>query len=207
MLISFVNTSGIRYTYQGNVCQEAIMSKSLNPSAIRSREMIIQALLLLMESKRYESITISEIVYEAQLVRKTFYRHFVNKDAVLNEYVNLLFSQYISLLKSSNCHSVYQSAVVYFEFWSNNIAFLKVLQKNDLLHFILNKYDELLPLVNKMFPCKKTANSIEQEYSISYSTGVYWNILCKWIDRDFIESPTEMARIYESIVLHSIIYE
>lgn len=183
------------------------MSKSLNPSAIRSREMIIKALLLLMESKSYESITISEIAYEAQLVRKTFYRHFENKDAVLDEYVNLLCSQYIKLLNSSNFFDVHQSALVYFEFWSNNIAFLKLLQKNDLLHFILNKYDELLPVINKIFPCKKTINSVIQEYSISYSAGGYWNILCKWINRGCKESPTEMARIYEVIVLHSLNYE
>lgn len=71
----------------------------------------------------------------------------------------------------------------------------------------MNKYDELLPFIYKMFPCKNTTYSIEQEYSISYSAGGYWNILYKWIDRNFIESPMEMARIYENIVLHSIIDE
>ena len=47
-----------------------------NPIAAQSKQMILKALLELMECKAYNSISIKELAECAGLDRKTFYRNF-----------------------------------------------------------------------------------------------------------------------------------
>ena len=58
------------------------MNKSQNPSALRSKQEITDALLALMEKYPYNEISVKQIVLETGLVRKTFYRNFSSKDDV-----------------------------------------------------------------------------------------------------------------------------
>ena len=51
------------------------MNTTTNPSAIRSRNEITKALIKLMGKHPYSEITVTQIVMETDLVRKTFYRN------------------------------------------------------------------------------------------------------------------------------------
>ena len=58
------------------------MNESKNPSALRSKQEITDALLALMEKYPYNEISVKQIMLETGLVRKTFYRNFSSKDDV-----------------------------------------------------------------------------------------------------------------------------
>src|ERR687893_2956576 len=49
----------------------------------RSRRLIVDALLALMQEKRYDRITVQEIIDRADVGRSTFYAQFRNKEDVL----------------------------------------------------------------------------------------------------------------------------
>ena len=59
------------------------MNDSQNPSALRSKKQITDALLKLMEDLPYSEISVKQIVLETGLERKTFYNNFTSKDDVL----------------------------------------------------------------------------------------------------------------------------
>ena len=52
------------------------MKKSQNPSAVRSRREISNALLKLMQEHPYAEISVKQIIMETSLARKTFYLNF-----------------------------------------------------------------------------------------------------------------------------------
>jgi AcrR family transcriptional regulator len=54
---------------------------------IRTRKMIKEAFVDLVEEKGYEHITIKDIAEKAFINRKTFYFHFENKTALFNEII------------------------------------------------------------------------------------------------------------------------
>ena len=74
------------------------MYNSSNPSSIRSKQQIIEALLRLMEKYPYDEISVKQIVLETDLVRKTFYRNFSSKDDVLNAYISQKIYEYTRAL-------------------------------------------------------------------------------------------------------------
>ena len=70
------------------------MNNTQNPSAIRSKHMITEALLKLMNEHPYQEITVKQIILETDLVRKTFYRNFSSKDDVLDSIITKKIEEY-----------------------------------------------------------------------------------------------------------------
>lgn len=171
------------------------MNKSENPIAIQSREMITNALLQLMLTKKYSDITVTEIVEKADLVRKTFYRNFSSKDDVLAEYIRQLFQGYVLRLLSLKEFTPYTAVQTYFEFCLEHFSFLKLLKDNQLLFYLLKLYDDFLPFIDEHIQKSKLPESV-YDYSIAYSAGGFWRLLCKWIEKGGQDSPKEMAAMF-----------
>ncbi|WP_233567683.1 TetR/AcrR family transcriptional regulator [Cohnella faecalis] len=71
--------------------------KKVDRRVIRSKEALKQALLKLMADKDFDAITITEIVELSNYNRGTFYTHYVNKEALLDDIIDELIRE---LLKS-----------------------------------------------------------------------------------------------------------
>lgn len=74
----------------------------------RSRRLIADALLALLQEKRYDRITVQEIIDRADVGRSTFYAQFHNKEAVLESELervfDLLHEQQLAFAQESSNH-------------------------------------------------------------------------------------------------------
>lgn len=61
------------------------MVKSIDPRALRTRNLIVETFNQLMITKGFEQITVKDITEQATINRATFYAHFVDKYALLEE--------------------------------------------------------------------------------------------------------------------------
>ena len=68
--------------------------KKINPSAMLSKKMIIEALLDMLAVKPLSSISISEISENDLVDRRTFYRHFKSKNDAIKYYIHDVLIQY-----------------------------------------------------------------------------------------------------------------
>jgi AcrR family transcriptional regulator len=59
------------------------VGESTDPRVLRSRQMLMEALLRLLNHKEFDDISIQEIADEATLNRATFYLHYPDKNALL----------------------------------------------------------------------------------------------------------------------------
>lgn len=78
------------------------MKKTQHPSALRSKREISEALLKLMQLYPYSEISVKQIILETNLVRKTFYLNFNNKDDVLYSIIDKLILEYTEENSSSD---------------------------------------------------------------------------------------------------------
>ena len=164
------------------------MNESKNPSAIRSKQQITDALLKLMEKYPYNEISVKQIIMETDLVRKTFYRNFSSKDDVLNAYINMKVYEYCQALLDQP-----DPLKVVFEFCDKNRKLLKLLHKNEMLHVLLLRLNEIIPQVNENAdlernPFKKLIGELEPDYLIAFNVGAIWNVIFKWVDRGMEET-------------------
>ena len=70
------------------------MNQSQNPSSIRSRKEITDALLKLMHEHPYQDISVKQIILETNLARRTFYRNYESKDDVLDSVITDKITEY-----------------------------------------------------------------------------------------------------------------
>ena len=165
------------------------MKKSQNPSAVRSRKEISNALLKLMQEYPYAEISVKQIIMETSLARKTFYLNFRSKDDVLESIPNELIREYTEALSKENVDPL----TVIFSFCDKNKAFLSLLHKNKMLYFLLIRLNEFLPEYSKTEdmnsnPFAKLIGELEPDYLIAFNVGAIWNVLFKWIDRGMVDS-------------------
>jgi AcrR family transcriptional regulator len=67
----------------GPLLKSADVAESIDPRIVRSRRMLMDALVKLLSRKEFEDISIQEIADEATLNRATFYLHYPDKNALL----------------------------------------------------------------------------------------------------------------------------
>lgn len=173
------------------------MNPSQNPSALRSKNEITNSLLHLMEQYPYAEISVKQIVMEAQVVRKTFYRNFSDKDDVLDAYLNNIMLEYVSALQQLEDCRLPNVLDEIFEFCTIHKDFLLLLHKNHLLHLLLEKWNTFIPAVHDQVVDKnsafyKTSQNLRMDYILAFNIGAVWNIIVKWIENDMKESPKEI---------------
>ena len=165
------------------------MKKSQNPSAVRSRKEISNALLQLMQEYPYAEISVKQIIMETSLARKTFYLNFRSKDDVLESILNELIREYTEALSKENVDPL----TVIFSFCDKHKALLSLLHKNKMLYLLLIRLNEFLPEYSKTEdissnPFAKLMGELEPDYLIAFNVGAIWNVLFKWIDRGMVDS-------------------
>jgi AcrR family transcriptional regulator len=88
---------------------EALQSETaietVDPRILRSRRMLMEALVRLLNKKEFEDISVQEIADEATLNRATFYLHYTDKNALLQAMTAARFGDLIARrgLSFTNC--------------------------------------------------------------------------------------------------------
>ena len=85
--------------------QPGYIAENTDPRILRSRQMLMEALLRLLTRKEFDDISIQEIADEATLNRATFYLHYSDKNALLQAMTAARFRDLIARrgISFSNC--------------------------------------------------------------------------------------------------------
>lgn len=170
------------------------MNQSGNPSSIKSKKEITEALLHLMKLYPYNEITVKQIVLETSLVRKTFYRNFSSKDDVLNSHIASLLLDYVETVSKP------QSDVfsIIFSFCNMNKELLKILYKNNIMYILLQNMNQIVPIAHahldqamQNFPF--SFGNLNPEYLLAFNIGAIYNVIAKWVEQGMVDSPDEIT--------------
>jgi AcrR family transcriptional regulator len=177
------------------------MKESFNPSSVRSKKEITDALMKLMQDHPYSEITVKQIVMETPLERKTFYNNFSSKDDVLDCIITKAILEYTEALTQSPDGP----PSVIFEFCDKNRKLLRLLHQNNLLHLLLLKLNVLIPELNNSMdmsnnPFAKLIGDLDPDYLIAFNIGAIWNVIFKWVDRGMKDSPAMIKATLEEYI-------
>lgn len=185
------------------IFEENHMNQSQNPSSIRSRKEIAEALLKLMGLYPYHEISVKQIILETNLARRTFYRNYESKDDVLDSVITDKITEYAEEL-ALNPESPLD---VIFRFCEKNKSFLMLLHKNGLLYLLLLKLNTMIPMFNQVTDKSNSMfaqviGDLEPDYIIAFNVGAIWNVIFRWVDHGMTDSANKIKETIEEYLSH-----
>lgn len=173
------------------------MNKSENPIAIRSKNMLSEALLDLMCEKNFHDISIAELTQRADLSRRTFYRLFSTKEEILLYYILQIWEKACPSLYAASDHSYFYTSYFHMKFWYENKDFALLLYQNDLM-IVLQKFIDTIS--EEVYEHQKGATPLSQnqealEYALAYSSGGALHVIWKWISQGMRKTPDEVMEL------------
>ena len=172
------------------------MSKNReNPSAVRSRIALVDALISLMEEKSFKKISIQEITDTAGLSRQTFYTNFKTKEDIINH----AFVKLFEILDIQDEKDV-QFFLKYFRFWEKQKVILKPLFLQSLDFLFLERNMEYFfkhsNYIRNVFNISKEDSS----YIVGYLSNLTYIMLRIWIIEGGEKNIDEVCDITLSLI-------
>lgn len=170
-----------------------IVNDYLDTSTATSAKICMaQGLVLLMQDRELDKISISDIVKKAGVSRMSYYRYFTSKVEILESYMAYILNEYRHTIDEvySFPFRSYEHILYSFHFLKNYKDFILCLDRanlTDILLYELNKYIE-----EQIGSVSATPS---EYYSSYYYAGALCNIYVQWMKRDMKETPEKMADV------------
>lgn len=169
---------------------------------------IIEALFRLLERHDYASITVQNIADEAKIGRRTFYRYFSSKDAVLVYTIQLYMSQLGEYFKKNLTDHAEDISFFYFSYWEQNIDFLLAMQKAGLTFMISEYFEEAVHNIAEQLghiplnDYNKSRQEYHEQYKFAFGFRLagYWRVTELWAQENPRRTAGEMSAVMNAIL-------
>lgn len=162
---------------------------------------ISEALIDLMRTNDFHSITVTDLVREADISRATFYRHFDGKVQVVHYYFDCLVRRFKinEHMSADSMEEYYESIKYVFDVIKKNKRLLRIVVNADFGSIILKYIDDRYTR-----PYQEAGVEKIPLYLYVFSGGVY-NVVLKWLDEDCVTPSDELAKIIVSLTPYEFI--
>lgn len=169
----------------------------------KTRQAIFAAFSRLLENKRFESITVQEIIDEANVGRSTFYAHFETKDELLKALCTDMFDHVFSReLRCEKNHDFSENGDSLQSRLAHLLYHLKDSRKNivgimssESSALFMRYFKEYLQQLFCPF-LEDFRRDVPQDFLLNYLTAGFAETVKWWIKDGSGYSPEEIARFY-----------
>ncbi|XMB65862.1 TetR/AcrR family transcriptional regulator [Mycoplasmatota bacterium zrk1] len=167
--------------------------------AVRSKEWIYQALIKLIYLKKYENITVTDIIKKAGVGRSTFYRNYDLIDDVLLEHLDNTFEDFYSYIFNENFKEETdispQLFIPFFSYWDSKSEILEIIIRADKLSFINDRMEKSITKVINTYKIFDNFSKTDNDYAVVIMVGILQSVLVKWIKDGKKISTNKLAEI------------
>ncbi|MGG4498880.1 TetR/AcrR family transcriptional regulator [Brevibacillus reuszeri] len=180
-------------------------ARKVDPRIIRTRHLMRDALVSLIDERGYESITVHDITDRATINRATFYLHYRDKQDLLISSTDDILEELITNLETTDTAEVSfadleeppSSFVGMFEQIAKHADFYRVmLSKQHMPYFVMRVQEVLAGFVQEGLSsvlAKDNELSVPREMVIRYTASAFLGVMIWWLENDMTYSPKYMA--------------
>lgn len=185
------------------------MPKAEYRSSIRSKNLIKKALAKLIHEKDIAKITVSDIIREADISRGTFYAHYADVNAVINQIESEELKNLIDFVDKFGFKNITTNISDFItlicEYLNRDMEYYRMLtQSNILNNFIwrlVNVYYEKLH--SEVVATVDNANSDEINLYLIYITSGAKTVILSWLNGEIKGTPEQVGeRIGKLVALN-----
>ena len=173
----------------------------------KTRKAIFDALGRLLERKRFENLTVQEIIDEANIGRSTFYAHFETKDDLLKHMCTDIFQHIFTDRLPLETEDPYSAGMRNLELKLGHILYHLGESRNNLkgilggesgelfMRFLKTYLRELFGRYRENFSSEVPEDFLLHHLSGSFAEAVKW-----WLTEDAKHTPEEVAAYFMAMI-------
>lgn len=168
-----------------------------NPSALRSREFIVQSFMRLAEAMPVAEISIKQIMDESELSRQTFYQIFNTKEEMMEYCMDRMFGDFMEGMKSCAISNLCDTAKLFFAFFEQQKPFLQMMVRNGKGCVLQRKCREYLQKEEYIrYRQEGVRTDEEKEYAMTFIISGMVGMLEQWFGAESPETDAQkLARL------------
>lgn len=178
-------------------------------SSIRSRRMIREAFLELLDEKEFGKITVTDITNRADLNRSTFYAHYPDVQGVVEEIQDEIIDRNMELVKQMKYRNILKDPMPYLNSicvtLEENIRLYKKMGHAAEVHLHLDKYRKLIAediMSHSEIP-EEIRTAPFFEIRIHFFVGGIMNTYQQWAEGKLKSTLTEISQEIASLIQKS----
>ena len=178
-------------------------------SSVRSRRMIREAFLELLDEKEYGKITVTDITNRADLNRSTFYAHYPDVRGVVEEIQDEIIEGNMTLVKEMKYRNVLKDPMPYLnsicKTLEENIRLFKKMGHTAEVHLHLDKYRSMIAqdIMNHEEIPEEIRNAAFFKIRIHFFVGGIMNTYQQWAEGKLDCTLTEISQEIASLIQKS----
>jgi len=182
------------------------MNDKLDRRQIRTKQLLYDALMSLIEEKGADIVTVTDVANRANVNRGTFYLHYRDVPDMLQQLKDEVFSNMKEIVMKFDIMEAktyldkdepYPQSVKLFEELALHADFLRIMfgPKGDMSLAI--QFRQLLSshIYEKIKLVPQHKVLVPREYVAAYMTSANFGILMHWIESRLSQTPTQMAQM------------
>ncbi len=178
------------------------LPEKLDPRVTRTRKMLRDALVALLEEKSYDRITIADITGRATVNRKTFYLHYETKDHLLQSVTDGILDELFGEAKAAQPIDLsideMQSYIAgrIFAYVKKHRNFFEVMFERkamtDFVQYMKRYFARFYE--EKFADIDESRLPVQKDVIASYIGSAYVGVIHGWLNDGMRQSPEEMTR-------------
>lgn len=167
----------------------------------RTRTTLNDALIALLHERRYDDITVQDILDRANIGRSTFYSHFYDKDDLLLNGFGRLSELFHAQPNAAECFSL-----AFFQHTSQHKAEYHALVGSSGGEQVLRQVEQFLAkqLAQRMEPLQPRAAPELRELATTHSVRTLFEMMVWWFGQAQPCSVEQLSMLYQSLVLPGV---
>ncbi|HEX7872567.1 MAG TPA: TetR/AcrR family transcriptional regulator [Sphingobium sp.] len=176
------------------------MATSLDARMQRSRRVLRDALLALLEEKPFDQITVREITARAKVGYATFFRHYASKDALLHDLaagqISDLLDMAVPVLFVTNSRESCRAVCAYV---AGHRTLWFALLTGGAASTVREEFIRQARVLAARTP--KTSSWLPRDLSVVWSTGGVIDVLAWWLAQKDSYSVDQIAEIIDRLII------
>lgn len=172
----------------------------------KTRQILRDALLKLLKQKRYEDISVQDIIAQADVARSTFYVHYVDKDDLLTGRHGI-FAENLGeqmLAHAGESGSAFSSRIWFYHIQAQG-DILKVLAKDSAMELAMKTLRGIIhDSIQKGMQAHKDA-SMPLSLLVDYLTDTLMTLIKWWFKDGMKYTPEQMDDMFQQLVMPGIV--
>ena len=177
------------------------MKKQPDRRVRRTRQLLQKALIELILEKRYDKITVQDIIDRANVGRSTFYAHFQDKEDLLVSGFDMFNQSLEAHVEVEGRDAGFLHSLAFFEHAAGHHDLYRAMREgggSELLFNTAQRHVEA-QLTRHLQDAVPAGHPLPIEILSSYLSGAMLSLLLWWLDNDVSVSPVEINEMFQTL--------